>query len=125
MISPYLYCIFYQKYPDKKHENIFWNFSGTSSKVLSTVFGISKSSIEKAVSAVGEALATNFVPHFWGFDNISRSDVIENHSRPLAQNLFCNGRETILVLYGTYIYLQKSGTFLFQRRTYSMHKWKP
>ena len=82
--------------------------------MLSTVFVISKPSIKKAVSAVGEALATNFVPHFWGFDNISRSGVIENHLRPLAQNLFGNDRETTPVLDGTYIYLQ-----------YSMHKWRP
>ena len=82
--------------------------TGTSSKVLSTVFGISKSSIKRAVSAVREALATNFVPHFLGFDHISRSDVIEKHSRPLAPNVFGNGREAIFVLNGTYIYLQKS-----------------
>ena len=33
--------------------------------MLSTVFGIYKSSINRAVSAVREALATNFLPHFW------------------------------------------------------------
>ena len=99
--------------------------TGTSSKVLSTVFEISKSSITRAVSAVRKALDTNFVPHFLGFDHISRSDVIENHSRPLAQNLFGNGKEAILVLDGIYIYLQKSGNFQFQRRTYSMHKGRP
>ncbi|XP_069107262.1 uncharacterized protein [Argopecten irradians] len=31
----------------------------------------------------------------------------------------------ILVIDGTYIYIQKSGQYLFQRRSYSMHKHKP
>ncbi|OWF40567.1 hypothetical protein KP79_PYT19999 [Mizuhopecten yessoensis] len=31
----------------------------------------------------------------------------------------------ILVIDGTYIYIQKSGQFMFQRRSYSMHKHRP
>ena len=34
----------------------------------------------------------------------------------------CNGRRAIVVLDGTYIYIQKSDNFHFQRRTYRLHK---
>lgn len=95
--------------------------------MLSTVFGISKSSIKRAVANVREALNKNFVPRYLGFGHISRAEVIENHTRPLAQTLFGSDSEAILVLDGTYmyIYLQKSGNFQFQRRTYSLHKGRP
>lgn len=99
--------------------------TGISSRVLSTVFGISKSSIKRAVANVREALNKNSVPRYLGFGHISRAEVIENHTRPLAQTLFGSGSEAILVLDGTYIYLQKSGNFQFQRRTYSLHKGRP
>ena len=82
-----------------------------SSKLLYTVVEISKSSIKRAVSAVRESWVTNFVSHILGFDHISRSEVIENHPRPLAQNLFSYGTEAIFVLDGTYIYLQHSEFF--------------
>jgi hypothetical protein len=99
--------------------------TGISTKVLSTVFGISKSSIKRAVASVREALANNFVPYYLGFSHISRDEVLENHTRPLAKTLFGSGTEALLVLDGTYIYIQKSGNFQFQRRTYSMHKGRP
>lgn len=99
--------------------------TGISSRVLYTVFGISKSSIKRAVANVREALNKNFVPNCLGFGHISRTEVFENHTRPLAQTLFGSGSEAILVLDGTYIYLQKSGNFQIQRRTYNLHKGRP
>lgn len=44
---------------------------------------------------------------YLGFGQISRAEVIENHTRPLAQTLFGSGLGVILVLDETYIYLQK------------------
>jgi hypothetical protein len=61
------------------------------------------------------------------YNHISRQEVIKNHTRPLAQSLFGNDAQTqaIAVLDGTYIYIQKSNNFHFQRRTYSLHKDRP
>lgn len=71
----------------------------------------------------------DFVPRNLGFGNISRDEVITNHTRPLAQELFSNGLaeypQALLVLDGTYIYIQKSGNFSFSRRSYSLHKHRP
>ena len=66
------------------------------------------------------------MPFYLGFSHISREDVINKHTRNLAQLLFTENKEqVILVLDGTYIYIQKSGNFQFQRQTYSMHKGRP
>lgn len=68
-----------------------------------------------------------FVPENVGLHHISRQEVIANHTRPLAQSLFGNMTQSqaIAVLDGTYIYIQKSNHFQFQRRTYSIHKGRP
>lgn len=101
--------------------------SGISNKVLSTVFNISKSSIRRAVSSVRLALMKKFVPQHLGLQHISREEIIRNHTRPLAQTLFgdLGNTQAIIVLDGTYIYIQKSGNFQFQRRTFSLHKGRP
>ncbi|XP_021351029.1 uncharacterized protein LOC110454009 isoform X2 [Mizuhopecten yessoensis] len=100
--------------------------SGMSNKILSTVFNIGKDSIRRAISSARIALMKDFVPSNLGFQHVSRQDVISKHTRPLAQTLFGGLMEpAILVIDGTYIYIQKSGQFMFQRRSYSMHKHRP
>ena len=72
---------------------------------------------------------TEFVPQHLGFGHISRDEVISQHTRPLAQELFSSGTAektpALLVLDGTYIYIQKSNNFSFSRRSYSLHKHRP
>ena len=98
--------------------------SGLSNKFLATLFNVSKSSIRRALSTVRKALMATFVPDNLGFDHISRSSVITDHTRPLAQSLLGDFGQlkAILVLDGTYIYIEKSGNFSFQRRSFSVHK---
>ena len=95
--------------------------------ILSTLFRTSKSSLRRAISAVRKALLINFVPENLGFHHISRDQIINDHTRPLAQTLFgsVEKNQVILVLDGTYIYVNKSNNFHFQRRSYSMHKGRP
>ena len=101
--------------------------TGLSNVILSTLFRTSKSSLRRAISAVRKALLINFVPENLGFHHISRDQIINDHTRPLAQTLFRSVEKTqvILVLDGTYIYVNKSNNFHFQRRSYSMHKGRP
>ncbi|CAC5410204.1 unnamed protein product [Mytilus coruscus] len=100
--------------------------SGMSNKLLATIFNVAKDSIRRAVATVRKNLMQTFVPKHLGFNHISREKLIENHTRPLAQTLFGNEfNPAILVIDGTYIYIQKSGQFQFQRRTFSMHKHRP
>ena len=103
--------------------------SGLSNKLLSVIFGITKSSIRRAITSVRLTLMAKFVPNNLGLQHISREDLIENHTRQLATSLFTNdsgdSSRLILVLDGTYIYIQKSQNHRFQRRSYSIHKGRP
>ena len=101
--------------------------SGISNQLLSTIFGISKSSVCRAVGTVRSALMKSFVPQNIGLQHISRQELIDHHTRPLAQELFgtFGDPKAIAVLDGTYIYIQKSNHFNFQRKSYSIHKGRP
>ena len=101
--------------------------SGISNKLLSTLFNLTKSSVRRAVDSVRRSLMTSFVPQNLGLQHVTRESVITEHTRPLAQKLFGNesSSQVILVLDGTYIYIQKSNNFAFQRRSFSFHKGRP
>jgi len=50
----------------------------------------------------------------------------QKKTRPLAKFLLGNGEDkAILVLAGTYLYIQKRNNFQFQRRSFSIHKRRP
>ena len=82
---------------------------------------------ESYIACAKSALITNFVPNFVGFGAISRDDVQETHTSDLAVSLFSIflSDSVILILDGTYIYIQKSSKNNVQRRCYSMHKHRP
>ena len=98
--------------------------TGMSNNILATLFGISKTAIRRAVNSARVALSRDFVPFNVGFQHIFRQEVIDKHTRPIAQTLFGveGNPPAILVIDGTYVYIQKSTQFAFQRRTYSQHK---
>ncbi|OWR49994.1 hypothetical protein KGM_213999 [Danaus plexippus plexippus] len=76
-----------------------------------------------------DSLAKDFVPLNVGFDHISRED-LAHRNLFLPNNLFENPsnpeneRKAITIFDGTYIYLQKSGNYFFQRKSYSHHKYR-
>jgi hypothetical protein len=92
---------------------------GESNRVLSTIFNVSKSSVRRCIQSVRSENV--------GFQHITRSDVIQHHTRQIAKTLFGNDvdNQAILVLDGTYIYINKSGNFKFQRQSFSLHKGRP
>ena len=100
--------------------------SGMSNKVLSSLFGLSKYVIRRSVKAARRSLLVSFVNEHIGFQHVSRETVINEHTRQIAKSLFAtNDSCAILVLDGTYIYIQKSSNFKFQRRSFSLHKHRP
>jgi hypothetical protein len=100
--------------------------TGLSNKLLSTIFRIGKSSICRAIITVRQAMLRGFVPLYLGLESVTRDKLITEHTRPLTQSLFqAAAEDLILVIDGTYIYIQKSNNFQFQRRTYSLHKGRP
>ncbi len=58
----------------------------------------------------------NCVPHYLGFDHVSRQDVVNKHSSPLAQRLLSGQSDTVvLVVDGTYLYVEVCKIHLFSQ----------
>jgi hypothetical protein len=69
---------------------------------------------------------SDYVPHHLGFSHIDHETFVREHNTPLAKTLFTsNEKSAVLVLDGTYIYIQKSSNYKFQRVSYSLHKHRP
>lgn len=65
----------------------------------------------------------DFVPLHLGFEYISHNEFCRSQTTETASELFgTNISDAITVLDITYIYIQKSADYSFQRRSYSMHK---
>lgn len=58
-----------------------------------------------------------------GFGHISRHSVLKYHQTAMANELFTDDdQQVVIVMDGTYLFLQKSMNNELQRRTYSVHK---
>ena len=67
------------------------------------------------------------MPKYLGLPHIDRDDVINNHTTTFTNVLFGDLRSDIAIAVadGTYIYIENSGNYSFQRRSYSVHKGQP
>ena len=68
-----------------------------------------------------------FVPKYLGLPHIERNKVIEDHTTEFARVVFADSQKdvAIAVADGTYVYIEKSGDYSFQRRLYSVNKGRP
>ncbi|CAG2251516.1 unnamed protein product [Mytilus edulis] len=98
--------------------------TGLSNSILATLFSLEIHQIQRATHAARSSLMKSFVPKFLGFQHMSHEKFTRDHTTPTARTLFADDQQEtgILVLDGTYIYLQKSSHHHFQKQTYSMHK---
>ncbi|CAF3322404.1 unnamed protein product [Rotaria sp. Silwood2] len=83
---------------------------GLSHQALCTLFGLeNKKQVTRILYSACSALAQYFVPKHLGFNHITRTDVIQKHTRPLAQQLLADNdpNKSIIILDGTYVYIQK------------------
>ena len=89
---------------------------GLSNDVLATLFGFrNRRDVGHVLDGARQALIKCFAPKHLGFSHISRENVITNHTRPLAKGILADGEEkAILILNGTYIYIQKSAHNMLQ-----------
>ena len=97
---------------------------GLSNRVLSTIFHIKDDrAVSRIVHQVTEALINNFAPKHIGFGHISGQTVLNQHQTLKASTLLTNNnQQVVVVMDGTYLYVQKSANNELQRHTYSMHK---
>ena len=81
---------------------------GLSNSVLASMTGInSKRQMSHIISSARVALAQHFVPCYLGLAHLTRQEVIDKHTSPIASRLLTYDRDScILVLDGTYLYIQ-------------------
>ncbi|KAJ8314676.1 hypothetical protein KUTeg_006826, partial [Tegillarca granosa] len=103
--------------------------TGLTNSILSSLFSLSISQVQRIISSVCDSLMENFVPLHLGFQHISHDEFCVKHTTPIAKTLFTSNsdesKEAVLVLDGTYVYIQKSSDYHFQRKSYSLHKNRP
>lgn len=103
--------------------------TGDSNARLANIFKCGETTFHRWLAIGRDALLDDFVPFNLGFDHISREDVARRNLL-IPNNLFGNplsseeDRKAITICDGTYVYLQKSGNYFFQRQSYSHHKYR-
>ncbi|XP_049880296.1 uncharacterized protein LOC126376792 [Pectinophora gossypiella] len=92
---------------------------------LATAFNVSVRTVDRKIHSVRSCLLEDFLPQYLGFNHITREQVIE-HNRILPNYFFGNevSPKAIVILDGTYLFIEKSTNFLFQRVTYSTNKYR-
>ncbi|XP_052689344.1 uncharacterized protein LOC128167586 [Crassostrea angulata] len=97
--------------------------TGLSNKVLGVLHGLTAAQVQRTVTTTRQCLMSSFVPSNLGFSHLSHEDFATLHCTETAKTLFReDDSNAVVVLDGTYIYIQKSCDYQFQRRTYSTHK---
>ena len=99
-----------------------------SCRLIGTLCAIStRAKVARIIQHGKKALMTHFVPRHIGFAATSREDLIKFHTSHIAVSLFSdfNATSAILILDGTYLYIQKSAKNKIQRKCFSMHKYRP
>ena len=81
---------------------------GLSNAILATMLGIdNKRKVSDIIHSTRLALVKYFVLHYLGLAHISRQEIIKKHTSPIAARLLTENRNPcILVLDGTYLYIQ-------------------
>jgi hypothetical protein len=68
-------------------------------------------------------LMENFVSRNLGINNVTREDINLKYTKSLSQKLYNLENDSIVTVWdGTYVYIEKSSNYKFQKDTYSMHK---
>lgn len=102
--------------------------SGLSNGLIATLFEFkSRRKVAHIIQQARTALAKDFVPFNLGFSHLSRESLVNDHTTDIAKQLFSDpiSDTVILVMDGTYVFIQKSSAYRFQRLSYSMHKNRP
>ncbi|RVE44543.1 hypothetical protein evm_010809 [Chilo suppressalis] len=103
--------------------------TGDSNERLSVLFQIPRRTLETLMDVAREILTQDFTTNHLGIGHIRREQIITKNSI-IAEGLFGNPelppeqKNAIVIADGTYIYTQKSSNYLFQKETYSLHKYR-
>lgn len=97
--------------------------TGYTNKHLGTLFNVGASKVQYLIAETMSIIETHFVPRHLGFGHLNR-ELLLKHKDSFAQALYCQDKPNNLVVIfdSTYIYIQKSQNYMFQRKTYSDQK---
>lgn len=68
-------------------------------------------------------LNDDFVPRNLGINHISRTEIAQRNLL-IPNGLFGGEGKPIIIMDGTYLYVQKSSNYMYQKDTYSLHKYR-
>ncbi|KAH9635586.1 hypothetical protein HF086_012255 [Spodoptera exigua] len=98
--------------------------TGESDVRLSTLLDVPRSTLERLMNKSREILVQDFVPMHLGITHISRENLM-NHNLTIPNGIYNeNFTNAIIICDGTYININKSSNYSFQKDTYSLHKYK-
>lgn len=99
--------------------------SGEPNVRIASQIGVSRKTIGVLLKMARNCLMQDFVVRHLGFNHISRDQIIA-HSLAVPSSIYSNPTNPVAIVLcdGSYIYIQKSKNFLFQKKTYSLHKYK-
>ncbi|CAK1587675.1 unnamed protein product [Parnassius mnemosyne] len=98
--------------------------TGDSDERMSALLQVPRSTLERLMNMTREILNQDFVPLNVGINHISRAEIAQRNL--LIPNGIYGGedRRPIIIADGTYIYIEKSSNYLYQKKTYSLHKYR-
>ncbi|GBP34211.1 hypothetical protein EVAR_30764_1 [Eumeta japonica] len=99
--------------------------TGEPNTRLCTTFGLAETTLRRKLHLARECLLADFVPVHIGLDHITRTEVI-SRNRILPNYIFGSNASSkpLIICDGTYLFVEKSSNFLFQRVSYSLHKYR-
>ena len=84
---------------------------GLSNRLLAIMLDLpDKRTVSRVINSARQALKVSFTPFNLGFSHVTRQRIIDQHTTTISRQLMCDGGKdtAILVLDGTYIYIQVS-----------------
>lgn len=99
--------------------------TGDSNARLSSLMKIPKRTLGTLLSKARDIMYQYYVPQHIGLNHISRQQIAEKNLL-IPKGLFSNenGTRPVVIMDGTYIYVQKSSNYSYQKSTYSLHKYR-
>lgn len=98
--------------------------TGVSAKELSAFFPFaSYDQIKRCIRHVRVIINNEFTPLNIGFNIKNRYEVIETHTTTMAKVLLKADEDDVITIWdATYIYIEKSASYSFQKASFSEHK---
>ena len=93
--------------------------------MLACMFEIEdKRSVSRIINSARQAIVQTFVPNNLDFGHVTRQHIIDRHTTTIARELLCGGDNTktaILVIDGTYLYIQARLSTFFIKASFIFH----